>query len=482
MIPLATESGEPPRVRRADVVVDGSPVRARVRWIGRIPSSARRATPLAVWLDLHAAWRVADAPTAGVGEGFFALIVDAMEDEPPDELRVAGRVIRLVRPGDSVPTRRLDARRDLVAALEAELADPSRRWHARLGLERAGLAPPETMLDGPILEAWAQQEEDAWREGLRRLANAAPALSARVERRLWCTARFAGPARWPVWPVSSSDLAELREALLAPANMVDRVRAWLDDQPVVVTWLDETRADDGMPILAALNLEGETQVLWVRAQAPVPYELPPLEVVRIRLAGDGPWTIATPDGEFAMPSPARIFPLHPPGIVLAPLLGDWTLRTLLRASPRAGDSSAGLFFLRRSGDRAFSPPGVIQRFDAGVRPMLYIEQRGDFREARLWVGEQADPIAVVRIAPDGSVRDERTNTPVADAHIVTSPGRLVALVPLPEAGSGLGTMLIGFEVIDASGMRWSWPAARLPWQTQPARIAVDLRTWDGLPR
>ncbi len=478
VIPIASETGAVPRLRRGDVVAGQRPLRARVRWIARAVRQDRPSA-LAVWLELHSRWRVAEAPSTG--EGFYALVVDA-PDDPTSEIRVAGRTVRLVRPSPAAPVRPLDEDRDLVAALEAELRDPFWRWHAILGLERLGRTPTPTPQEDPILEAWAAQETDAWREGLRRLAQADPGLSARLQRRLWLTARFGGSARWPVWPASPTDLADLRDALLAPARMVDRVRAWLDDQTRVLTWVDETRSDDGMPILGALNLDDEPRVLWVRSQPPVPHELPPLESVRIPLAGQAPWTIATPDGEFRLADPARAIPLHPPGLVMAPLLGDWTLRSLLLASPRRDEGTAGLFFLQRGDDLVPEDPGVIRRFDAPPRPTLYFERRESMREARLWLGPQRAPDAIVRITGEGQVRDERTRTPIDGARTIVDPDRLVSLIPLPAHLVNAGELLIGLEVIDTGGMRWSWPAARMPWQTQPARSTVDVRTWDGFRR
>lgn len=478
VIPISSDTGDAPRLRRGDVMAGERPLRARVRWIAR---SMRQDRPsaLAVWLELNSRWHVGDTPSTG--EGFWAVIINAPEGQP-GQLQVAGHTVRLVRPSQAVPVRPLDEDRDLIAALQAELADPYWSWHARLGLERMGRTPTPSPHEDLILEAWAAQETDAWREGLGRLAQADPVLSARLERRLWLTSRFNGPARWPVWPASPADLADLRDALLAPARMVDRVRAWLDDQPRVLTWLDEPRSDDGVALLGALNLDDEPRVLWVRSQPPVPHELPPLESVRIPLGGAGPWTIATPEREFKFADPAAAMPLHPPGLVMAPLLGDWTLRTLLLASPRRDEDTAGLLFLQRGDDLASADPGVIQRFGAPPRPTLYLEHRGAMREARLWVGPQAAPDAIVRIAGDRSVRDERTGESIDKARTIVGLDRLVGLIPLPAHLMEREEFLLGLEVIDEGGMRWSWPAARMPWQTQPARVAVDARTWDGFRR
>lgn len=481
---------DPPR--QVQVEIAGEARDVPLLWVGPTSNPSRR-TPIEAWLDLPAPWRAlpareasrtdASAPLHADG-GFWAVSID-LPSEPTPAIRVRDQLVRIIHPESLEIAREgvASPNPDLVAALERELLEPSLRWHGRIGLERIAIQPAPSTFGDPIIEDWAQQIETRWRAALARLWNIDPDLAREAERTLWLTANLGGTSRWPMWPADPIELESLSDTLndpsLSATQQADRVRRWLDDQPRVLIWIAEPALDSPGLSLGALNLTPETEVLWARRpnDAPTPHELAPGVAHLITLSGSPAWTISTRDRVIELSDPSLPTLAVPPGVLIGPLLRDWTLASLRAGSPRADAASDVRCLLYAIPGEAGPDSPRVWRLHAEARALP------DDEALRMSLGPLGAPRGIFRCARDGSIHLERGAMPDQPAIVFADASRWTARIPIDTSHiEETGMLRLGLERLDPSGRRWSWPVARFPWDDQPGRALLDLRAWSGLPR
>jgi hypothetical protein len=105
---------------------------------------------------------------------------------------------------------------------------------------------------------------------------------------------------------------------------------------------------------------------------------------------------------------------------------------------------------------------------------------------RVFIGPADKPRAVLRVSIDGQVVTEGVEAELASARtteIARSPDRWSFRLLLPaSAVEPDGTLRLGVTRVDAALRRTTWPRASFPWQTSPARAAINTLSWDRTER
>jgi hypothetical protein len=100
---------------------------------------------------------------------------------------------------------------------------------------------------------------------------------------------------------------------------------------------------------------------------------------------------------------------------------------------------------------------------------------------RVWFGPFGRGGIVLRVMPDGRVIDEspaRGDDVPRLARAAATPNGWTCWVPIPASAiEADGVLRVGIERVDQRGVRSTWPRPSLPWQREPARLAIDTRSW-----
>ncbi|MDX9910217.1 MAG: hypothetical protein RBS39_00145 [Phycisphaerales bacterium] len=525
---------------------DGRVLAARLSWIGVSPGASGPAPWLpsaGAWFTRDDGPPHDVVPGTA---GFWALVLDAPLDAVGQGLWVDGvrwevRWLpdpRGVRRGDEpvalgCPTPfALRASPVLRQHGLEESRSPFRRWRWLLlageldrdfelptRLEDLELDAREGAFADPIVEAMARQEEALWRIGLARLALADEALAQRLTARLACVIDFGAGDALPAWTTDPRELASLRQELLredlSPEQRGERVRLWLDAQAPAVAWvIDDAGAIDAMTghpsaTIGLAHLGMDPVLAWVsglRGAEPELRDAQPGRVIELYTftPPEQPVGDAETFAGLAKPPPAgetltltlglgsawtgrvsvraRALPAVPPGIVIGPLLADWTLSDWQRGTgddARAASACAGSLYLEPS-----DPP----------RWMLYLEvadpgsstsdgpwERTD--AIRVWLGPRGAAWGVLRVSESGRVtfEDAQGNTSALEgAEVRQGASRWTARVPIPDGAIDAdGVLRLGLERVDPLGVRSAWPRRMMPTQDEPARLAIDTRAWSA---
>jgi hypothetical protein len=405
------------------------------------------------------------------------------------------------------------------SAYLGRLVDPVRhnpltRWRYKLLVD--GLRPPRpnapdddpTGFDDPVLEALARRTEDLWRATIARVRQDDEDVARQLIRRLVDVVDFGDGAVAPAWPTEQLVLDTVRDAVLRPrstrASRLQAVRQWLDEQPTAVAWvIDEAGqtdalSSDPLATIGVANLgrasvlasatdparPNRRDIVTVRAGsgaalvAPVPHTDDPAHGATIDISV-GSWR----QTRLIRPGPR---PVRPPGLAIAPLLGDWTMAAWLAGTPVAalradGRLSAALRLYRDADDASWlvyaECPGPLD--DRYATPLAGTDW------LRLWIGPFEAPRAIIKVGRDGRVVDELADDQpptLARARVVDEGDRWAALVPIDPALIDDGsTIRLGVERVDGRGRRSAWPLPMLPWQIEPGRAWIDLSAWDREP-
>jgi hypothetical protein len=176
---------------------------------------------------------------------------------------------------------------------------------------------------------------------------------------------------------------------------------------------------------------------------------------------------------------------------VAPLFADWDLARWLAGSAgslavsadAAGEAWSSTALVMPS-DAAPTDSGASGAGSAsGTKWSLFVEcrwagsaERPDV--VRVWLGPFGRASRVLRVTSAGEFSAEGGSSP--GATVVRREDRWIALVPLPdECIEPGGVLRLGVERTDARGRHSAWPRPMLPWQLEPGRAGVDLRTWDA---
>lgn len=433
-------------------------------------------------------------------------------------------------------------RPDLLAELEPAFADPTRRWRAVLattGLhagtdERVGPITPELLRSGlveasarvaPIerrlLDAIDETQQARWRVALARVWSADPALSMRLRHALAGAAEFrAGRLGGetivaPAWAADAANAQTLRDDLLDAATPAEQHRAaaesWLARQKQAAIWvLDDAVAptpatigamwlaagDAGLFPLGHGETTGRPDLLVTRRmsilrRSPIDESdraggsaagmnrSAPAASVSFRLNGEI-WRLPV------LNAPAEA---TPPGVEIGPWHADRTMAAWLDADakPRPVGTITGMLS-RRSG-ATVDGPGWMLFF------RIRDADRPEDAELRIWIGPRTRPAAVITAGVGGRLEIQQFEPGQASMNR-TSLGRptlvgaevkagdgggLIELeITLPEGAIGAdGVLHIGAEYENADGARVAWPHAMMPWETEPARRAIDTTAWLG---
>lgn len=399
----------------------------------------------------------------------------------------------------AMPTEAPDARR-----FADESRSPFTRWRYRLLVE--GLHPDATPLPGftdPIAEAFAQQEEDRWRVALAWLWGADPDVADRVRTRLAAVIEFA-PGQWaPAWSTDADRLRRLLDDLLNPSLSPQRRAAqaarWLEESPPMAAWVidDGGRTDPAtgniQPTIAVASLLDRSTLAWVSwsgegGRSP---DLQPLPSMTLReftlspLGTEGPAarSVQAHAGRdsVTLPTLARPIPARPPGLALRPFAPDWSMDALLLgqfAPPDASWETASLLYKRADSPASADTPSRA----AGWEILIECKSADGLADERvdLHLGPTANPLGLIRVWRDGRVETFGAIIDSTDAPtVIRSDDRWSARIPIPPTCIEPGNLLrLGLTRLDARGQRSAVPRAIMPWHDHPARVAVDLTSWE----
>lgn len=413
------------------------------------------------------------------------------------------------------------------------LDDPAIRW--RVALAIAGLHPIDTIADRPtpirfgdaatiettepartIVDDLADLERAKWQAALLQLWLADRGASLRARRALAGAIIFepidllGSTTAAPVWLAGDQDAA----ALLAlidrsgdrASTLLERFAVWsaglpdafayaVDDAGIAGPLGDDTAA----PLLLAGSFSPQT--VLAAASPSVGRPTPPIEVepwtARLLEFDAGLLDQASPMittagvrvGEWTQRLRLRsgVLAARPPGVTLGPLIEDITLPLLL-AEDETGSGLGRIPDARTIARLEHRVPDPMK----GSEPqwLLYIECQqapGEANEngdaVRIWIGPTGEPVARVRISPDGRATDEtgRFRDEAFAVRATRGDDRWAATVTIPaSAVPPTGVLRMGIERTEPCGRRTAWPRPLLPWQTEPGRLAIDTTAWRSL--
>ncbi|MCA9304685.1 MAG: hypothetical protein KC996_11240 [Phycisphaerales bacterium] len=477
-----------------------------------------------------------DIPIDAVGQGIW---IDGERSElnwlpDPERTRLESRTSEFDRFFEPALTEEQRNSPPVQDAIEHLASSPFTRWHARVILD--GLDPSERFVpmlapreegylselenevlntsEGELfLETLAHQREIRWQIILGRIWLIDPALAERLKESLTRVVRFEGTLL-PFWSSDQSALDELAHDLLSPwvddELRAKRARAWLDAQPRAAVWvIDDLGAlqpetQKFTPTLGIVSMPPEHGQSLVRLDAKGAQTV--LETV-----GDSSMhklTLSTPIGEtvkgqtivpvqeirarigyaeMTRPSVSAPIEARPPGVRLGPMHRDWTMQSLIIKDPSAdaaaplARSTAGMLYRTASPDER----------DARIGWSVYTECASvDPTNAEdtltLWIGPYSAPLAAWTINAEGRVAllgGSMLSVGIPTVHVVTQEDRWTAQIELPPDAIPDDLLLaIGIERRDGGGFHSAWPRRMFPGQHEPARLLVDLSTWDGFRR
>ncbi len=420
-------------------------------------------------------------------------------------------------------------------------ADPFNRWRAQLMTDgfnpdlNASSTPANTDRDliaihtellqtdsSQVLTRIADHFTARWQIILGRIWLIDPAVARRLKVQLTQTA-IADNQIIPMWTDDTIELSALAHDLLSPfvndELRVERVVAWLDSQPDSMSWVIDdaghaTRTPDGTGILLApqigllwlSNHESQTSTTLAQIQNqsidPHVQSLQPGKITAATLALPAQPTYNK--AKLAEPRQLSVriarhttnlqtmndVPLaSPPGVLVGPLLSDWTLHAFgsrqsgLGALPAPDERVAGL--LHRATDLNNPDPrsGWRLYLECGFNPKTTNDTI-----ITVWVGPMGFTRASWSISRTLGLLEMRSDHDIPDDLDLTSTlkdDRWILQLDIPaEAISRDGLLMFGIERTDSTkqlqdAQHSSWPRRMFPWQSEPGRFVVDVLGWSG---
>lgn len=422
--------------------------------------------------------------------------------------------------------------REAVAALRRS---PLTRWQGRLCAGEsvwATIAAPSDRFEDPVLEALARQIESRWHTALSAVREADADLEVRVRKMLGRMVTFGGGVRAPL-PPDAEATARLLSVLDGQRgeSAASAARAWLGERGRTAAWImDDAPAKDGagggLVRVGVLNLSEQECAASVRApsaRAPEAIAIDPASAATMTLAFPaqagtqeemirsenmitlprakseqsvttdievmmGEWRgtqRATPEGVRA----------KPPGVEVGPGVLDFSAAGLLSGINELDQGS-------RMTGRLTRDPQISGAAELREGWLVYVEcQRSGADRAEsngamksaddrvaLFFGPTERPLAVLTLMSDGRVFAGSGGTlsaePISRVRVKSSETSWSASVPVPATafesdGATKASLRLGIERVDERGVRTSWPRARLPWQSAPSRMLIDVSGWDS---
>lgn len=472
-------------------------------------------------------------PPAG---GLPVLRIDVPEDFDPGaagsaRLRIAGSPYTLVRedPDPYTPSaRQIEVWRGLLAsdwmrdALDAARSSPLRRWRARLIDPQPDPPGDPDAFPDPVIEALASQLESRWRSALARVARADSMLAEDLITRLTLVVWFGDGLVVPVWSQDASDLAPLLDDMLdtglADTEVVRRVRGWLERQPPALSWvIDDAGTTDAVTntpasTLGLVNLTPRQRTATASLVSPgvptAPPEIAPLVPFQTRSLV---FPMKRPEDLSAPPRTQDVrvrvgawagtrrfvvtpVPVQPPGLMIGQSYTDWSLQRWLDAAsspdPMRATTDAISTSVRARVFRT-TPPGRPPQWRVYVQARTPVGARADgdrVASVTIFLGPFHAPTAVIRLEPGteprivrGTILQQSTDKPADGSLVATEQGWSASVLIPEESIEPTGLVRLAIVHQTRAGTRSSWPRPLLPWQTEPARVALDLTEWDGFP-
>ncbi|MEZ6242226.1 MAG: hypothetical protein R3B57_04215 [Phycisphaerales bacterium] len=535
LIPVIPQTSEPPPLVRLRLD-DGREVDAELVGFEADPPSIDPRLPR-LWLPEPRVWTAA-APSRGSDTArLWRLLVTPPSDAQGQGLWLEGRRIDLTwrpdpwtlapanDPGAPWASPNPPEWRD--DAIFAELCEidrhtPTRRWRWKLATGRLAPEGPINAADAPrpiespeqleralerspldvrALEAYADSLESLWRLALARLWRADPGVAAQVRARLAAAVELAPgqivPAYAPLAISTERLLQDLTEPGLSDDRLVSLARAWLADLPPALMWVVDDAGRPGLapgevrPTIAVVNMAPTPQAVLTAVDAGG--FRPDLDAAQPRRAVVARPVVPAPAGRAPSFAAARVrvgadtksiplvpypLPTSPPGLLVGPLQRDWTLDELQGAPASAApppDAITTALVHRDAGPEAPSADGW----------RLYVECLAPAPSPEdavtIWLGPYQRPHTVARVTSEGRRTDPRS--PDAQAtwiDVSRAPDRWSFQIDVPPGAiDDSGVLRLAIERHDASGLRTAAPRRMLPWQTEPGRLAVDTKTWNG---
>ncbi|MGP1309278.1 MAG: hypothetical protein ACTS27_03670 [Phycisphaerales bacterium] len=446
------------------------------------------ATPDA-WLQT-AAWRRAQ-PDEQADATFLLVPREALGDS--ESISFGERDVSIVRAPDAPLRAESTTLPDAFSRFAPVLRDASLRWRARTALRLHGLdASSLGEFEDPAIEAFAAAFELRADAAIARLAEYDAALAFRLRRMLGRTLTFPEGVIAPAWPAADRGLDDVLAVALdravPDAAAADRTRQWLDALDRAIAWV----ADDAGPLGAralVAELTGSADLLSVRVAPSDTCDPPTLAPVLVGTvaefdmrcrAAPGRRTLRLSIGEWSTSLDVFAAPIEvdPPGVRAGPFMLPHTMRSLLSdqiALPDAAHATAALV-RRKAGSAQWEIYAECLAPDLDSRDTL-----------RVWFGKRDAPRARVELRADGVASRMRFDSLTTGAAVETTAvirvldDRWVCFLDIPEdAFEPDGSLVIGFERIDARGVRSVWPRPVLPWDETPSRIAIDPASWPRL--
>jgi len=422
-------------------------------------------------------------------------------------------------------------------------ADPFNNWRARLMSEgfapdtNANTSPAKSDRDLTAIHTELLQSDTSlvldqitahfaarWQIILGRIWLIDPAVAHRLKQQLTQTATAQTQTKdlntiIPLWTDDTAQLSALAHDLLSPfvndELRVERVTVWLDSQPRSMSWIID---DTGHPSRNPTQLNPAIGLL----RLPDPSRDDPEGLARIQSQGIQPHLQPTPSGNItqtAITTPANSSPnqaqlnlprdlsvqigrqrsilksmsniplASPPGVLVGPLLSDWTLHAFgsgnsaLGALPPPNQRVAGLVHRTadlnepdpRAGWRLYLECAIDPKSTSGTSLKVWAGPMGFTRAS--WTISQSTGLEEMRTDPDITTDPNISTTTIGDRWIIQLD------IP-PNAISQDGFLILGLERTDTSlnstqPIHSSWPRRMMPWQSEPGRFAIDIFGWTG---
>lgn len=476
-----------------------------------------------------------DLPIDAVGQGIW---IEEVRYEPnwlPDPVRVILEIGSRDDQGFWDPALTKDQMdSELVELALANLrVDPFNRWRAVLmtdgfkpgGNNKSNAAHTDRDLiaihtdllqtkSSVVLDQIADHFAARWQIILGRIWLIDPAVANRLKARLVQTATTRDGTVVPLWIDDTTQLSALAHDLLSPfvndELRVERVVAWLDAQPQSMSWVID---DAGHPTRYPLTLSPSIGLLGLRdtlsdSQA---------NLARIQSSGISPavemlepgklteQTLSVPTGVFSpktqsdQPRELNIrigrdqsslktlgsIPLAtPPGVLVGPLLTDWTLRAF--SSRRSSLGALPIDSQRVAGMVHRIAP--LDESDPRIGWRLYLECAIDDSKSAeeasigVWIGPMDSTRIAWSISRSVGLVEMRSDADLSPDPIYSSVEDgdrwIIELDIPPRAISDDGFLIIGLTRQDGQS-RTSWPRRMMPWQTEPGRFVIDTTSWNG---
>ncbi|MBL4809704.1 MAG: hypothetical protein JKY43_06560 [Phycisphaerales bacterium] len=475
-----------------------------------------------------------DLPIDAVGQGIW---IDGTRYEPnwlPSPLRVVLETSTRAHDGFWDPAlTTIELQSPLVENAIINLrADPFNTWRSRLMSQ--GFAPGPNANTSPansdrdliaihtellqsdtshVLDDIAEHFAARWQIILGRIWLIDPAVAHRLKHQLTRTASAQNHII-PLWTNDTAQLSALAHDLLSPfvndELRVERVVAWLESQPSSMSWIID---DSGHPSRNPFHLTPEIGLFQISDQP----DNDSSSFVRLLSQDIDPHVLTIPSNTLtqttlvtptsAVPNYAKVndprlihvqigperstlkvnadIPLAlPPGVLVGPLLWDWTLSAFgsqqsgLGALPPLNRRVAGL--VHRVADINEPDPRVGWRLylECAINP----DAGSTDSTVQIWIGPMGSTRVswaisrLLGLVETSSDPDINLN---ADLTSLTADDRwIIELNIPPNAISPDGLLTLGLERTDGH-QHSSWPRRMMPWQTEPGRFTIDITGWTG---